>query len=448
MVVALTSAREQGGETRKNAPRPPVEQELAILLQSQAMRELFHARLGALVALVIAGIVAACSSASDGADGEENVSVDRFKELEIVDEAVVGDARASNASDGPWSFRHAVEHMMPAGANPGEFVRAWFEEWVTTTKVNGFEVDRPNETRSASMKARILCPWQRRTPANGCNEDCSVCTASAPQLDLAVAPFRLLAIANRMDVRDELGHSANGEARLVFALTGGAGDDPTVPAMPMTVIFEYALPLSTPLRGWAESWHALGKHAAFDEAYKAELQALTDRFVSRGMSPSDPNGSAISQVRSNESVLNWIWQLREFTLGTDGRLHQHTVLNTPAASFNRSEVLQAFIRANAEGLKANKYLVPEGLLAGSADQLLFRWSVGDVDPDAAAAFAKGTCNGCHSEGANPSLDTAFHISPFRKGTASVSPYLHNPADTEHDELARRAVVLRRGLRGE
>lgn len=404
-----------------------------------------NARIAALL-VVAAGLVAGACGGGDSSTSE-SVAVDRFKELTVVDTNVVEDARSLNAGDGAWSFRHAVEQMAPSGADPAEFVREWLLDWVSTTQINGFAVDRPNEGRASSMKIKILCPWEKRTPANGCNDDCSTCTATTPKLDLALAPFRLIGIVNRMDVREELGHAVNGESRLVFALTNGAADDPSSPAMPMTVIFEYALPASSDVKGWASSWHALGKHAAFDDAYKAELQALTDRFVNRGMSPSDPNGSAISQVRTNESALDWIWQLREFKLGPDGMLHQNTVLNTPAASFNQSDALKNFIRENAEAIKADKYVVPEQFLAGSADQLLYKWAFTDVDPAAAAAFAKGTCNGCHSEGANPSLDTAFHISPFRKGVDAVSPYLNNPADPAHDELAHRADVLRRGLDG-
>jgi len=55
-------------------------------------------------------------------------------------------------------------------------------------------------------------------------------------------------------------------------------------------------------------------HPTFDEPYKQELVGLTEKFVSRGASPNRINGSAISQVRANESAFNWIWQLREFHL--------------------------------------------------------------------------------------------------------------------------------------
>src|ERR1700761_4869609 len=66
-----------------------------------------------------------------------DVPVDRFKELEIVDDGVIGDLRSKNASDGPWSFRHAVEAMVPPNVAPGDFVLAWLTDWATRQTQNG-----------------------------------------------------------------------------------------------------------------------------------------------------------------------------------------------------------------------------------------------------------------------------------------------------------------------
>jgi hypothetical protein len=41
------------------------------------------------------------------------IAVDAFKELLVVHPTVINDARASNATGGPWSFRFLVEQMAP-----------------------------------------------------------------------------------------------------------------------------------------------------------------------------------------------------------------------------------------------------------------------------------------------------------------------------------------------
>lgn len=402
-------------------------------------------------ALLGIGLAAGCSSASDGnapgvaTDACSDIAVNRFMELEIVDPAVVGDARARNTEGGAWSFRHAVENMAPEGASTSEFVRKWFTEWVTLTQYNSYPLDRPSEGRTLQMNARILCPWYQRTEENGCNSDCSTCAVSPPVLDLAKAPFRLIAITNRIDLREQAGNAKYGEGRLVFGLTNGAADDPASPALPMTMIFEYNQPTSRSLKETAQAWHALGTHAAFDEAYRSELQAITDGFVLRGADPSRPNGSAIGQVRTNESALDWIWQLRQFGLGTDGQMHLSALKNNPAEALNGTPALANWIVANSAAVKSNNMLLPPEMLAGSADQFVFRWTFKDLAPDLRTAFVQGTCNGCHSDGVNPSVDVAFHVSPFREGTAKLSRFVNNPDDPAHDDLARRTTSLRGAL---
>src|SRR5690606_792741 len=109
------------------------------------------------------------------------------------------------------------------------------------------------------------------------------------RLDLSKAPFRLLAIVNRIDLRSDGGGYGGGgviggpiraadapgamiapdamiapapmpvhagEGRFVFGVL-----DPQGRPLPFTVIFEYELPASDPreVLGWARSWHALGE---------------------------------------------------------------------------------------------------------------------------------------------------------------------------------------------
>jgi len=361
----------------------------------------------------------------------------------IIDEAVISDARAKNGTDGPWSFRFVIENMAPAGDDPGEFVRRWLVEWATLTSYNGFPLDRPNEGRAGQMNSRVLCPWEQRTTSNGCNADCSVCMANPPKLDLAKAPFRLFAIINRMDLREQPDIGGSGEARFEFGLTNGAADVPTSPQMPMALIFEYKLVTETDAKTWAQRWHALGKYSAFDDGYKGALEDLTARWTKRGASPSGKNGSALGQLRTNESALDWIWQLREFVLGADGGLHLTGLRNTPASDLNGSKAITDYINANADAVRSEKFALPTALQGGAADALIYSWSFPNADPALARKFALNTCNGCHTEQQN--VDSAFHISPFRSGPDRLSKFLYDPANRAGDQLTIREASYRSAL---
>src|SRR5690606_36346597 len=159
----------------------------------------------------------------------------------------------------------------------------------------------------------------------------------------------------------------------------------------MTLIFEYGLPESRSTKEWAEAWHSLGRYSAFDETYLSALEQLTDSFVRRGSDPNAPNGSALNQLRTNESVLNWIWQLREFSLRPDGFLAIAPVHNTPAEQLNNSPALRQFVLTNAEAIRSGAYEIPVSMRGGSSDALRYTWELDGVDPDTLSAFNEGTC---------------------------------------------------------
>lgn len=393
-------------------------------------------------ACVVVG-AAACSDSGDGGDSAPctTAQIDRFKELMIVDESVISDPRSQNATNGAWSFRRQFENIMPEGFDRSTFIRTWLENWATETQVNGFKLDL--EPRGEEMNIRLMCPWLKSTPANQCNDDCSTCAAR--ELDLAKAPFRLIAIVNRGDLRGRPDIiSPAGEARFVFGMTYGPGDDPSSQPAALSLIMEYALPTSRTAHEWAEAWHHLGTHAAFDDAYKAELEELTNAFAGRGVSPDRKNGSALAQIRTNESAFNWIWQLRQFRLDSLGDLRLTPLNNTPGQALNGTPALASYITEHKDEILADKHVLPPSMLAGSSDQLLYRWTFPSVEEPLRLAFARGTCNGCHT-GENPVIDTAFHVSPYRKGTEKLSQFLNNPKAPESDELAHRAKIMTAAL---
>lgn len=394
--------------------------------------------------LVMVGAVAAiatqgCAS-EDSGSACDSEPVDSFKELLVVDEDVLADPRAMNANAGAWSFRHAVEQMTPPSMDSSDFVRQWLETWITDRELNSFPLDRPLESRSETMTSKILCPWYQATPANGCDAACNSCKTK--KLDLAKSPFRLIAITNRMDQRDEVAGEVSGEGRFVFALTGGPADDAASPPLAMTVIFEYVLPATRTTREWADSWHALGKFNGTGEDYRAALEGVTNAFSKRGSNPNGLNGSAIGQVRTNESYLNWIWQQREFGLGTSGLRLQPT-RNTPGEALNGTAQLATWLNDNRTAIMKSRYEMPASMRSGSSDALQYRWTVPGVDEPTRLAFARGTCNGCHTT-EHPSLDTAFHVSPFRKGKEKLSAFLFDPNGGK-DDLTVRTASMRRAL---
>ena len=219
-------------------------------------------------------------------------------------------------------------------------------------------------------------------------------------------------------------------------MTNGPGDDPASPAMAMTVIYEFEL--VGPTKMWAERWHSLGQATDFDESYKAALEGVTSAFVNRGSKPAAPSGSAISTIRTNEREFEWQWEMREFKLG-DGGVFLGPVLNTPDVSLNGANAVSDFLVQNRALVLTEKFALPTSLRGAAAKQG-FRWSF-DVDEPLRAAFARQTCNGCHQSEQAP-VDVNFHISPFRVGIAKLSPFMNNPADPAHDELAVRTSDLR------
>ena len=176
--------------------------------------------------------------------------IDPARELLIQNASVLTDARASNASGGPWSFRYLIEQA--ATTSPNQFAEIWIA----------------NLTASGRDMTHLRSQW----PTIAEN------TVTLP--DLSRAPFQLLAIINGIDA-----HSAGqGEARLIY----GIYDVPGAPSFnpqgrTFTVMFRYALPATTDLpsrQAWAGRFHELGA-TAFGADYNTKLQALTDVFTLR-----------------------------------------------------------------------------------------------------------------------------------------------------------------------
>jgi hypothetical protein len=272
-------------------------------------------------------------------------------------------------------------------------------------------------------------------------------------LDLDRAPLRLLAIVNRLDLRNLAAGNA-GEGRFVFGVLGPFGS-----VQQFTVILEYKLPAQTEqdVLDWANAWHGLSSHPFPSEEYNAALEAITRKFSGRGAAPGRVNGSALGQLRTNEIALSSRWELREFTLSpATGFLEPTTVKLTPDLGFNGSQVLADFITQNESSIVTESHTVPEQFegshfLAGSVFNDLVRWNSTSIDSTKSEArfeFSKNTCNGCHG----PETNTTFlqiaprfpgqeaTLSPFLTGTTAFDPFTGQSRAL--NDLARRNADLR------
>jgi hypothetical protein len=331
-------------------------------------------------------------------------SVRSRRELEIRDVSVVDDP-VRTGPGGAWTFGKLMENIAPTPEAAPAMVEAMLGSWLTDQNVNGFTVAaRPG------MQDLILGPFPRT--ADGA-------------LDLSHAPFRLLAIANRIDLND-VAHNTAGEGRFVFGVLDQFGNP-----LSLTMIIEYNIPAGSQqdVLDLANAWHNLSSLPFPSEPYNAALQAVTERFTSRNAAPGRINGSALAQFRSNDFFALGEWEFREFHLSpTTGLLVPATLALTPDRSFNGSSTLADYINANEAAILEQKHVVPETFQgqpfqAGSLITDFFVWNAPGVNPEAREKLALNTCNGCHTS----SLETntfVFQISPRSPGQeSSLSPFL-------------------------
>ena len=271
--------------------------------------------------------------------------VDPFKELLVIDEAVTSSPLASNATGGPLGFRHTMEQIAGSPNEAEATTLAWLQTWAPASMTKDF--------------------------------------------DLAHAPFRLIGVANRIDLSEvtEPVNTTAGEARLLFGATDGPGDDPASRPLPITVIVELHLPGDRAT--WAARWHALGAKGApgkLDAEYTDALVTLVRDFV---------HGDNLTQLHMNDATTS--------TVGTMLEFHRDAWTTNPSARF-----------------------VTAALAVGP--------------------LPASTCHDCHG-GVNPAIDSAFHVSPLRRGPAKLSRFLFDPdaapGAVRDDELTRRAALLAR-----
>jgi len=382
---------------------------------------------------------------------------------------------------GPWTFGHLMTAManQPAtGINPSTFVETWLNHWLANQTINSFNV--PLRTK---MQA-LINDWRAASGGGA--------------LDLKIAPFRLLAINPRIDLRRTTGSSGGygstasgafldaGEARFTFGVvlpqsytqarsqffnTMPIPNSNNCLATPFSVITEFRVPKCKceDVRAWAKQWIQLNGMTPGSSVYNKSLEQLTRTFTDAGRNPSRANGSAIGQVRSNEIAITpgpppFLWEIREFQLRMApwSFLLETTTADSPDDSFNNTNTFGNFVLDTISGAAGPP--VPLFYPLGSTQNFLGAhplspnlntfWNAPNLNvanpPEDAArhAVSLGTCNGCH----NRETNTIFvHIDPNTPGLpATLSGFLtgnqvNDPAGSgtvrHFDDLARRETDI-------
>ncbi|MFN2441773.1 MAG: hypothetical protein ABR517_03725 [Thermoanaerobaculia bacterium] len=389
-------------------------------------------------------------------------SVDAAASLVVTDPGVIGDPNRTfnpctnvGNPNGKWTFGHLMEQLanQPVTGIPADvFARRWLRRWELTQTVNDWTIP----ARAAGVQARIITPW--------------LAASGGTTLDLSKAPFQLLAIVNRIDLRENLiyGGGSAGEGRFVFGLI----DMNTCQPQPMTVIFEYGITKNgcAAVKQWGQQWLDLQDHTVGSAAYNAALEAITDQFAEANTNPGQhPNRSSLNQLRTNEISLGSPWELREFRLAGDdsdqGHLRQVTVKQTPDDSLNNTAVIGTFVNAHSAAVLQDKHEVtpdfPMGFPFLGGRSLVapsnIVWDGTAPHPSASISgtvnlrhhFSFNTCNGCHGgETSTPFTHIGAapgQISGFMTGITVPAPFgeaTNPPGGSRHfNDLLRRQQDL-------
>ena len=366
-------------------------------------------------------------------DNSTPCTVKPRRELEIRDVSVVDD-RIRTGPGGAWTFGKLMQNMAPTPADAPAMVEGMLSSFLTTQTVNTFGLP----------------------PRFGVQSVLDSMRAPDGTLDLSRAPFRLLAIVNRIDLNDidptTSSATTAGEGRFVFGFT------PFGQVLQATLIVEYSIPATSKdqIVQLGNAWHALRSLPFPSGQYNAALQAITDGFTGRNAAPGRPNGSALGQIRTNDFFsLDGVWEFREFHLdATTGMLVPAPVALTPDRSFNFSALLGQFVLANEPAILAEKHTVPltfQGVTfqGGNVDASdFFTWQVPGVNPETRHRFARNTCNGCHTQGETGA--NIFQVNPRFQGQESTLSGFLTGADVidgqagvvrHFNELGRRGRIL-------
>ncbi|MBM4253723.1 MAG: hypothetical protein FJ146_17280 [Deltaproteobacteria bacterium] len=415
----------------------------------------------------LAGL-ALTSAACSNANNLNAITVSPSGSLFINDIAVVNDSSAKGR--GPLSFAFLMREILELNPNPGTTpkdlaiedaaIKSLLDQFVVSSPVNTFVA--PSRTNT---KRTISAAWQTVTG-----------TDDKAYLSLERAPFKLLAITNRLDIVKKGKTSVTaGEGRFIFGFTGPSA---------ATIILEYNLPIGgasssgMTMNQWAKDWQGLKQFLvdtnsskpgvqpsatigalqfANKTGYLKALAALTGKFTKRDAAVSGQiKQAAISQVRTNEFIQS-PWELRELQRVRTGgtvALKLTTVKNNPDERFSQgTSGFSNWIKSNvscradttspndcayttSDGLLPASFLngtTPVSLLGASSLNPGSLWFPSDRSQKN-QFVALNTCSGCHRAETNTNF---VHVS-IPRGTTQAS----QPSGFLRSDLNRRTVNLK------
>lgn len=388
------------------------------------------------------------------------------RELVIRDISVVDDpchttwtATGCGSTLGKWTFGQLMATMSgnsdPTSAVAKNFVNQFLRFWLSPqANVN------PSRPQTVGPRPAIgpvvLFRWLQASscmapPQTTTDPATWLSALQACSLNLQLAPFRLLAISNRIDLdgRDYQGNGgAPGEMRFAFGIFNTA--NPTLASGNAEFILEYQYPKSFPPSWWMSMLHSLSG-MNFGASYLSQLQSVTDLVVGPNAATGRPNNSSIGQIRTLENSFDSTtarqWEFRQFALPatctTGCLLAQVPVSQTPPTTDNNTQALTDWLTANQTAISTSHHVVPSSMLAGSSlspqlpnstiwntttdintGHTLVKPSDPSFSYNVRHNFAFSTCNGCHYLETNNSSSLLFHINPRAPGAASaLSPFL-------------------------
>jgi len=424
-------------------------------------------------------LVAALLAPNDvrNAAASEPVVVDEFRELMLVHPAIVdpflngGRSHNGTATEpgGPWSLRTLLEaaNLSQSTSGKNDFYAAFFEQWLTAqTADNGAiiapRVGTPAGSSKPLVESLLLDQFSTLDPAT-----------NKRTYRLWQLPFELIAIVYRPDLHSVDG-SDPGELRFVYKLVGPDGAD-----VKFTLNVEYALPnvlwdgeSVMNAAAWANNFHRLGSIPIESEEYLRTLEAMTFQVTARLYDSFST--TMLKHVRTNELAFdpNSTWQLREFVNQRvsfyKSRLVPSSVDDTPAESFNQTQLLADFVAANpvleAPETAFMNFRLPETIqgggslvsFLGGSSNAGIRWRAPGASQPTLAFDNLGllSCNGCHQDnkldGAGnmhiPGEIEFYHVKPDvdpgQLGTSRLSKFL-TTEDPDPSRTARRPGELKR-----
>ncbi|MEO5768773.1 MAG: RICIN domain-containing protein [Polyangia bacterium] len=388
--------------------------------------------------------------------------------------------KLAGAASKKWTMGYLLTQASSSSPTPttaSNFVKRWMSTWTEPLdgkvhmdgklypKVNG-EIVEPNAEPGNKSTGQIL------------NEAWQTNSGSKTTYKMDYAPFRLLAIVPRFDLRKRRrnGEGLAGELRFVFGAVDNNKAHGCSTIGENTVILEYAVDRATEndVVAWAKSWLALANETLGSTTYLNKLDGLVQGVIQAGKGSGykgrdeqpRPNGSELIRIRTNEKRGSmFAWHLREWEIVSDSRYNPNpaTVKQTPSRVYKtpQDSTVGNWANDNAYEILHDTYTVPttttpklggKDVNATEGDEPSGVWDVGFDDNEVRHAFAMNTCEGCHHtetdnialhiETRDPGKDSllsSFLTGVFEDGrpfsvqdTRGTKRYFHEAADRAAD----------------